>query len=101
MFLGAYVILANLAVGAGIKQFLLLIEDLFVDVYFHFEKSCKCIEIFREFQDFTGVDFQKILKHCSIRWLSLLKCIQRILGASGQHFNPTSQVMKMWRKKDM
>ena len=78
--LGCICHLANLAVGAGIKQFPLLIEDLFVDVYFHFEKSCKRIEIFREFQDFTGVDFQKILKHCSTRWLSLLKCIQRILG---------------------
>ena len=45
-----------------VKQFHLPVEDLLVDVYFDLEKSCKRIEIFKEFQDFTGVDFQNMLK---------------------------------------
>ena len=44
--------------------------NFLVDIYYHFEKSCKRKEIFKEFQDFSGIEFPKIIKHCSTRWLS-------------------------------
>ena len=77
--LGCICHLANLSVGVGMKHIPLPVEDLLIDIYFHFEKSCKRKEIFKEFQDFTGIEFQKIIKHCSTRWLSLLNCILRII----------------------
>ena len=51
--LGCICHLANLRDGADIKQFPLPVEDLLVDVYFHVEKSCKRIEICKEFKDST------------------------------------------------
>ena len=70
--LGCICHLANLAVGVGVKKFHLPVEDLLVDIYFHFDKSAKRSEIYKEFQGFTGVESEKILKYCSTRWLSLL-----------------------------
>ena len=78
--LGCICHLANLSVGVGMKEVPLPVEDFLVDIYFHFEKSCKRKEIFKEFQDFSGIEFQKIIKHCSTRWLSLLNCIQCIIS---------------------
>ena len=78
--LGCICHLANLAVGVDIKKLPLAVEDLLMDVYFHFHKSAKRSEIYKEFQEFTLVESEKILKYCSTRWLSLLTCIQRMLS---------------------
>ena len=36
-------------------------------------------EEFREFQEFTETAQLKIIKHCKTRWLSLEKCVQRVI----------------------
>ena len=36
-------------------------------------------EQYHQFQEFTDTDPMKILKHCSTRWLSLERCVQRTL----------------------
>ena len=71
--------LANLATGAGVKKIPHPIDDLLVDIFYHFHHSAKRKEEYKEFVDFCEVDPLKILKHCSTRWLSLLKCIGRTL----------------------
>ena len=59
--------LANLTVGVGIKKLSLAVEDLLVNVYFHFNKSAKRSEIYKEIQEFTMIKSEKILKYCSTR----------------------------------
>ena len=75
--------LANLCAIAGVKAFTLLVEDLLVEVYFHFHHSSNRKERYKEFLDFTAREPVKILKHCSTRWLSLEKCQDRLLHAEG------------------
>lgn len=77
--LGCVCHLANLCAKAGIELIPLPVEDLLIDVYFHFHHSAKRKEEYKEFLDFTNTDPLKILKHCSTRWLSLKKCIGRLL----------------------
>lgn len=44
-----------------------------------FYYSSKRKEEYKEFQEFTGTDAAKVLKHCPTRWLSLHRCVQRML----------------------
>lgn len=71
--------LANLCCGSAVKQLPIAVDDLLIDIYFHFNKSTKRVEEFKEFAAFTEVDSLKILKHCTTRWLSLEKCVKRTL----------------------
>lgn len=49
-------------------------KDLLVEVLFHFHHSLN-----RKEKYFTDTEPIKILKHCSTRWLSLEKCVNRLL----------------------
>lgn len=71
--------LANLCLLAGVQTLPVDVDDFFVDLYYYFDKSAKRKEEFHEFQVFTGVKEVKIIKHCKTRWLSLEKCVQRVL----------------------
>ena len=53
-------------------------EELFVDLYFHFDYSSK-IKNLLEFCAFCDQDFYKILKFHSTRWFGLSTCIERTL----------------------
>ena len=77
--LGCVCHLANLCTKDGIKALSLPVEELLIDVYFHFNHSTKRKEIYKQYQQFTDTDALKILKHCSTRWLSLQDCITRFL----------------------
>ena len=55
------------------------VEELLIDVYFHFNHSAKRKEEYREFLEFCDVAPLKILKHANTHWLSLDKCINRFL----------------------
>ena len=55
------------------------VDDFFVDLFYFFNKSAKRKEEFRDFQEFTETKELKILKHCKTRWLSLEKCVQRVI----------------------
>ena len=41
--------------------------------------SAKRVETYTDFLEFNDVEPLKILKHCSTRWLSLQKCVLRLL----------------------
>jgi len=77
--LGCVCHLANLCVQAAVKTLPLPVEDLLIDIYFHFFHSSKRKELYKEYQIFTETDPLKIIKHCTTRWLSLDNCISRLL----------------------
>ena len=68
--------LANLCLLAGVQSLPIDVDDFFVDLYY---KSAKRKDEYHEFQTFVGVKELKIIKHCTTRWLSLERCIQRVL----------------------
>ncbi|WAR00683.1 METL6-like protein [Mya arenaria] len=79
MDIGCICHLANICIVKAVKLLQLLVEDLLVDVYYHFQKSMKCKKILRSFQEFMDTEPSKILKHCRMRWLSLELCVVHVL----------------------
>ena len=71
--------LAHLCAKKAANELSVNVEQLVVDLYYHFDKSSKRKEIFKSYQEFCDVETRKILKHSSTRWLSLMKCIDRVL----------------------
>ena len=55
------------------------IEELLVDIYFHFDYSSKRKNLFVEFCEFCDQEYSKILKFHSVRWLGMSTCIERVL----------------------
>ena len=55
------------------------IESIIIDVYYWFEKSSKRKGKLAEYFEFCNQDYQQILKHVSVRWLSLERCVDRVL----------------------
>lgn len=76
--LGCICHLTNLVTNAAVKTLLFKVDDL-VDIYYHFHYSAKRKEVLKEFCDFPGTDAEKIVKHCTTRWLSLLREIAKTL----------------------
>ena len=73
--------LADLSIKAGITALPIYIDQLFIDIFYHFYNSSK---LHQEFADhwcslFTS-EPKSILKHCPTRWLSLLRCVGRYLA---------------------
>ena len=71
--------LIHLAAEKAAAQLPVSIEELLVDVFFYLDKSSKRKQGLKEFQDLCGVEMRKIVKHGSTRWLSLEKCVARLL----------------------
>ncbi|KAM9393166.1 general transcription factor II-I repeat domain-containing protein 2-like [Pholidichthys leucotaenia] len=72
--------LANLCVKAGVKALPMKLDDFLVDIFYFFHNSSKRLTDFKEFQQFTEVEEEKILQHCPTRWLSLEKVGNRTLS---------------------
>ena len=69
----------NLCVKAAIKVIPVKVDELLVDIFFHFHHSVKRITSLKEYADFCCIEFKSILKHCETRWLSLRRAIERTL----------------------
>ena len=54
-------------------------NQLIHDVYNYFKLSPNRQKSYAEFQSFLELDIHKILKLCQTRWLSVAKCVERIL----------------------
>ena len=54
------------------------VEDFYVDCFYWFEKSSKRKGKLLEYFEFCNQEYQAILKHLHVRWLSL-RCMERIL----------------------
>ena len=72
-------IAANNANDAFSKCIGLNVEDVCVDCYYWFDKSTKRKGKLLEYFDFSDQEYQAVLKHLSVRWLSLEKCEVRVL----------------------
>ncbi|XP_060771465.1 uncharacterized protein LOC132882206 isoform X3 [Neoarius graeffei] len=78
------------------------VEDLLIDTYYYFHGSSKRREEYKEFQIFTGVDMEEVLKHVSTRWLSMERCVGRTLSqwpALQAYFNSSDGEEKSGRVK--
>ena len=53
------------------------VEDMMVDLFYWFDKSAKRKGKLKEYFKFWDQEYQSVLKHLSVRWLSLEKCISR------------------------
>ena len=53
-----------------------------VHTYCDFDIYCstKRVEALKEFQDFVGIEQQNLIKHCPTRWLSLRRCVNRLIS---------------------
>ena len=71
--------LVNLVVKAAVKTLPFKVDELLVDIYYHFHHSVKRIVSLQEYAEFCAVEFRSILKHCETRWLSLTRAIRRTL----------------------
>ncbi|XP_052072307.1 uncharacterized protein LOC127710472 [Mytilus californianus] len=92
--------LANLCAVAGVKALPVSIDDMLVDIYYHFHHSSKRKEQYKEFLDFCDVEPSKLLKHATTRWLSLETCVDRTLHhwpALTSYFNSHCEVEKPGR----
>ena len=55
------------------------VEQLLVDIYFHFDYSSKRKNLLTEFCEFCDQQYCKIIKFHSILWLGMSTCIERVL----------------------
>ena len=55
------------------------VEDVMVDLYCWFEKSAKRKGKLKEYFEFCNQDYQDLLKHLSVRWLSLERRLSRVI----------------------
>ena len=52
------------------------VEELIVDIFFHFDYSSKRKNLFAKFCSFCDQNYAKIIKFHSVRWLGLSTCIE-------------------------
>ena len=72
--------LADLTIKAGMKTLPVDIDQLFVDIlYFFFHSSKRKQQFADNWRSFFTTEPQTILKHCTTRWLSLLRCVDRYI----------------------
>ncbi|KAL8564482.1 hypothetical protein ACOMHN_017624 [Nucella lapillus] len=55
------------------------VEEILVDIYYFFQKSTLRQSNLRELQGLYDVEQRKMLKHGCTRWLSIARCIKRLL----------------------
>ena len=72
--------LAALCAAAALKKLPVSIDDLLIDIFYHFKHSSKrCEEFMIILKDFDGIAPARVLKYCSTRWLSLKRAVKRLL----------------------
>ena len=78
--LGCLCHLAALCAVSGLKKLPVSIDNLLIDIFYHFKHSPQRWSEFAEIQkDFDEIAPLKVLKHCSTRWLSLERCVKRLI----------------------
>ena len=96
--------LVSLVVKSATKTLPLKIDELLVDIYYHFHYSVKRVTSLKEYADFCCTEYKSILKHVETRWLSLTRVIQRTLemwDALGSYFASHSDVDKAGKVRNI
>ena len=78
--LGCICHLAALCATTGLKQLPVSIDTLLIDIHCYFKYSAKRWSEYMEIQaDFEDIKPLKFLKHSTTRWLSLERCVKRLI----------------------
>lgn len=77
--LGCACHLVHLAAGKAADCLLVKVDELLIDIYYYLEKSSKRHQQLKAFQQICNTENHKILKHVSVRWLSIGVCLDRLL----------------------
>ena len=72
--------LATLCAAAALKKLPVSVDNLLVDIFYHFKYLAKrWTEYSGVVSEFSEICPMRILKHCTTRWLSLERCIKRVI----------------------
>lgn len=71
--------LLHLAAEKAAKQLHYQFDEILIDIYYYLEKSANRKQDLQEFQNLCDVESHSILKHVCTRWLSLGKCLGRLI----------------------
>ena len=78
--LGCLCHLAALCAASGLKNLPVSVDDLLIDIYYHFKHSAKRTHEYSEIlAEFDDIEPLRIVKHCTTRWLSLERCLKRLI----------------------
>jgi len=55
------------------------VDEFLIDMYYYLDKSSSRKQHFEQFQKLHDTDMHKILKHVSVRWLSIGICLTWLL----------------------
>ena len=68
------------AAAAALKKLPVSVDNLLIDIYYHFKHSSKR---WREFADiraeFRDIKPLRVLKHSTTRWLTLEHCVKQLI----------------------
>ncbi|XP_067949658.1 uncharacterized protein [Watersipora subatra] len=72
--------LCNLCVKKASQALPFSVDDLLVDIHYHFDNSMPRTEELKSyFAAYPDLEYKRMLKHCSTRWLSIRPCLERLL----------------------
>ena len=78
--LGCLCHLGALCAAAALKKLPVSLDELLIDIYYHFKHSSKRWHEFNEIRiEFDDIKPLRILKHSTTRWLSLERCLKRLI----------------------
>ena len=60
----------NLCVKSAVKTLPLKVDELLVDIFYHFHHSGKRVPSLQEYANFYSCEYKAVLKHCETQWLS-------------------------------
>ena len=67
-------------VAAGLKKLPVSLDELLIDIFYHFKHSSKRWHEFNEIKvEFSNMKPLKVLKHCTTPWVSLERCLKRLI----------------------
>ena len=71
--------LVHIAAEKGANSLPVPVSEILVDVFYYFQKSSTRKHRLAQFQEMHDVEQQKMLKHVCTRWLSIGRCLERLL----------------------
>jgi len=77
----------HLAAGKAASSLSVKVDELLIDVYYYLDKSSSRKQHLEQFQKLHAIDVHAVLKHVSVRWLSIGTCLTQLLEQEEQNAN--------------
>ena len=65
----------SLCVKAAVKALPLKVDEVLVDIFYHFQISVKRMSSLQDYVHFCSIEYRSVLSHCETWWLSLKRTI--------------------------